>query len=252
VVKKKNKWKDRGWWVSVEIDKRPSGKKNHQNALLLLDSGQERYDLILENGKTKARGIFNRQADMFLLAKLLEVAGHWQVAGHWHGTAAYVNGNELGASEVRQLIKLLRCASNHSYCRSGIREHRLSYVGCHLIQTGLLYYSLDTLKKGARYWFSFFRAEKENPRTFFLKKSALFKRVLVSAACPLFPENTTTILESLPVTVDLSSRADSAIWIQTRYRVNTRWLSRYPPIVPKSEEVYKDWLSNLLTRDLVK
>jgi hypothetical protein len=240
VVKNTTKWKDRGWWISVDIDKRPSGKKNHQNALLLLDGAQERYDLILENGKTKARGIFTRQADMFLLAKLLEVAGYWR------GTAAYVNGNELGASEVRQLIKLLRCASNHSYCRSGIREHRLSYVGCHLIQTGLLYYSLNALKKGARYWFSFFRAEKENPRSLFLKRNALFKRVFISATCPLFPENTSPILESLPVSVNLSRREDNAIWIQTKYRINTRWLSRFPPIVPKSEEVYKDWLRDLL------
>jgi hypothetical protein len=245
-MKKTTKWKDRGWWVSVEIDKRPSGKKNHQDALRLLDGAQERYDLILENGKTNARGIFTRQADMFCLAKLVEVAGHWR------GTAVYVNGNELGTSEVRQLIKLLRCASNHSYCRSGIREHRLSYVGCHLVNTGLLYYSLNALKKGARYWFSFFRAEKENPRMFFLKRDALFKKVLISATCPLFPEDTMTIVGSLPVTVNLNRKEDNAIWIQTKYRVNTRWLSRFPPIVPKSEEVYKKWLNNLLTTDLVK
>jgi hypothetical protein len=119
-------------------------------------------------------------------------------------------------------------------------------VGCHLVQTGLLSYTLNALKKGARYWFSFYRAEKENPRTFFLKRDALFKRVFISGSCPLFPEDTMTIVESLPVTVNLSLREDNALWIQTKYRVNTRWLSRFPPIVPKSEEVYKDWLSNLL------
>ena len=235
-----NKWKDRGWWVSVEIDKRPTGKKNHQKALRLLDGAQERYDLVMENGKTNARGIFTRQADMFNLAKLLEVAGHWR------GTAVYVNGNELGTSEVRQLIKLLRCSSNHLYCRSGIQEHRLAYVGCHLTQTGLLHYRLNALKKGARYWFSFFRAEKENPRMFILKKAALFKRVFIAAACPLFPEDTMTIVESLPESVNLGRREDNAIWIQTKYRVNTRWLSRFPPIVPKNEKLYKDWLSDLL------
>ena len=152
VVNNSTKWKDRGWWVSVEIDKRPSGRKNHKIALLLLDGAQERYDLILESGKTIARGIFTFETDMVCLTKLLEVAGQWR------GTAVYVSGNKLDSSEVRQLIKLLKCASNHSYCRSRSREHRLAYLGCHLVQTGLLNYSLNSLKNGSRYWFSFFKA----------------------------------------------------------------------------------------------
>jgi hypothetical protein len=239
-VIKKQKWKDRGWWVSVDIDRCASGKKNLSKALQLLDDAQERYDLILENGKTKARGIFNRQADLTGLSKLIEMAGLWRA------TAIYINGNEPKISEIRQLVRLLRCASQHAYCRSGSRERRLASVGCHLVRTGLLSYTLDALKKGTRYWFSYYSTEKENPRSFYLKRDALHKRVFISAACPFFPENTAKIMESLPGILDLSCREDNAIWIQTKYRVNTRWLSRFPPIVPKSEEVYKEWLSNLL------
>ena len=238
---KQQKWKDRGWWMSVEIDRRASGKKNHQKALRLLEGAQERYDLILENGKTKARGIFTHQADLINLSELIEVAGLWRA------TAIYVNGNEPTISETRQLIRLLKCASQHAYCRSESLEQRLASVGCHLVHTGLFSYTLAALKKGTRYWFSFYRAEKENLRTFYLKKDALQKRVYLSAACPLFPENTAKILESLPRTLDLSCREDNTIWIQTKYRVNTRWLSRFPPIVPKSEKLYNDWLIALMT-----
>ena len=102
------------------------------------------------------------------------------------------------------------------------------------------------IEKGGKVLVFFFRSRKGEPPNVFFKKNALFKRVLISATCPLFPEDTMTIVGSLPVTVNLSRKEDNAIWIQTKYRVNTRWLSRFPPIVPKSEEVYKKWLNNLL------
>jgi hypothetical protein len=119
-------------------------------------------------------------------------------------------------------------------------------VGCHLVQTGLFCYSLNSLKNREQYWFSFFKAEKEGSRKFFLKKETLLKRVFMFAACPLFPDETTDIIKALPATVNLHLQEDDELWIPTKYRIRTRWLSRFPPIVPKSEAIYKNWIRNLL------
>jgi len=77
-------WKKRGWWMSVEINKKPSGKKNHNKTIILLETAQERYDLLLESGKTIARGIFAPKTDMLSLSRLLETVNRWTDTIHLH------------------------------------------------------------------------------------------------------------------------------------------------------------------------
>lgn len=68
---------DRGWWASVEIVRNRPRRKTLIEALELLGSGFERYDIIVHNGKTLARGLFDASADPASLARLLELCGRW-------------------------------------------------------------------------------------------------------------------------------------------------------------------------------
>jgi len=238
--RKEKKWEERSWWVSVEFEKQRFGRKNFSKALELLGDGEERYDMILENGKTIARGIFSKDSNISNLAELLDVAGGWS------GTVAHFNGRELDISMFSRLSKLLKCASSSAICRSENREMRYEFLGCHLLQIGLLNYSLKSLKKGGRYWFSFYKKEKDSKQCFILDKAALKKDSNVFALCPLFPENTNLLVDKLPLVVDLYAERDFSIWTSTKHRFRTRWTSRYPPIVPYSSKVYTRWMRRLL------
>jgi hypothetical protein len=246
MLKNTKKWKDRGWWMSVEIDRKSSGRKNESLALDLLGRACERYDLLYENGKTVSRGIFTREADMLGLAGLLELANRWT------GTVIYSKGNRLGTGDVHQLTKLLNCAANQASCRSENRDQRLAYLGCHLLQIGLMNYSLASLKNGGRYWFSYLKSEKGgNPHTF-LDKYALAKTMATSQLCPLFPSNTPAIIEMLPSAVNLRPKNNHMFWVPTRQRIRTSWLCRFPPVVPYSEAMYRQWMKKLFSHELTR
>jgi hypothetical protein len=239
-------WKDRGWWVSVEIDRIPSGRKNEDRALALLDAAEERYDLRFESGKTVTRGIFTRRADMLGLARLLELTNRWT------GTVIHANGNRLGTGDVHLVAKLLTCAANRAGCRSGGMEQSLAYLGCHLEKIGLMNYSLASLKKGDRYWFSYLKSERGSKPPIILDKHALARTMENSQWCPLFPAKTPAIIGKLPSTVNLRPDNHRLFWIATRQKIRTRWLSRFPPVVPYSEKMYQSWIKLILKDSNVK
>jgi hypothetical protein len=230
------KWKDRDWWVSVDLDRMPSGRKNEGLALDLLARARERYDLLLESGKTVARGIFTGKVDLMSLSRLLEIAARWK------GTIVYSNGNLLDTGVVNQLAKLLLCAANQPGCRSRHWEHRLAYLGCHLMRIGLVNYSLANLKKGSRYWFSYLKSEKGGFWHISLDKSALTKVFESTKLCPLFPEKTPALIEMLPSAVNLKPANNQLFWVPTKQKIRTSWLCRFPPVVPKSEIMYRQWI----------
>ncbi|MCP4628155.1 MAG: hypothetical protein GY850_32265 [bacterium] len=242
MVNNTKKWKDRGWWVSVEIDRKSSGRKNEDLALDLLDSARERYDLLLESGKTVSRGIFTREADMPGLARLLDIANRWT------GTTTYSNGNLLGIGDVQQLAKLLNCAGNQAGCRSENWDQRLAHLGCHLLRIGLMNYSLAALKNGNRYWFSYLKSEKDGNSHVFLDRCALATAMESSQLCPLFPEKTPAIIEMLPSAVNLKPANNQLFWVPTKQKIRTSWLCRYPPVVPNSESAYRKWINNFYTK----
>jgi len=236
-------WKDRGWWVSVEFEKQRFNRKKFSKALALLGDGGERYDMILENGKTMARSIFSKDSNMSSLAGLLNIAGRWT------GTVVHVNGQKLDASVLNRFNKLLDCTSQDAFCQLQNKEKRYEFLGCHLLQIGLLNYSLRSLKKGARYWFSFYKKEKGSNQCFILDKAALKKDFGVSELCPMYPENTKLLIDKLPLVVDLYAERKFTIWTLTKHRFRTRWASRFPPIVPYSSNVYECWMRRLLKID---
>lgn len=224
----------------MEIDRKPAGRKDEDHARDLLDGAQERYDLLLENGKTISRGIFTIKTDFRKLAELLELSNRWI------GTVVYVNGNRLGMEDVRQLFRLLECAGNYAGCRSESVDHRLAYLGCHLSHIGLLNYSLVSLKNGARYWFSYLKSEKGSHFQVTLDKDALAKIMEPSKLCPLFPAKTSAIIEMLPSSVSLRPMNDHLYWVPIKYKIRTHWLSRFPPAVPNSEVMYRRWMEKIL------
>ncbi|MEJ2168624.1 MAG: hypothetical protein P8X90_24185 [Desulfobacterales bacterium] len=238
--KNTKRWKDRGWWLAVEIDRRPAGRKDEDHARDLLDGAQERYDLLLESGKTVSRGIFTIKAELRKLAELLELSNRWT------GTVVHANGNRLGTEHVHQLAGLLQCAGNQPGCRSESMDDRLAYLGCHRLRIGLMNYSLACLKRGRRYWFSYLRPEKGSHLQAVLDKNALAKIMEPSQLCPLFPKNTAALIEKLPSTVNLRPLNNHLFWVPTKYKIRTHWLSRFPPAVPNSEVMYRRWIKKLL------
>jgi hypothetical protein len=232
-------WKNRGWWMSVEINKKPFGKKNHNDALILLETAQERYDLLLESGKTMARGIFTSQADMLGLARVLETVNRWS------DTLVYCQGRRLGKRDVSQFTKFLLCAANSNSYQCEKAKKMLDYFGCPRMQIGLMNYSQASLKNGAQFWFSYYKPEKDSVRKFNLDKDKLANSMKVPELCPLFPQNTTAVLDWLPSCVNLDDDFQRQRWVLTKYRFRTRWLSRFPPLVPCSESTYRQWIKNL-------
>ena len=224
----------------MEIDRKPAARKDEDRVLVLLESAQERYDLLLESGKSITRGIFTLKTDLPNLAELLELSNRWS------GTMVYVKGNSLGTGDVHQLAGLLKCAGNYAGCRSEILDRRLAYLGCHLLGIGLMNYSLVSLKRGERYWFSYIRFEKGSHLQAALDKYALAKTMESSKLCPLFPSKTSTIIEKLPSSVDLRPMNNHMFWVPTKQKIRTHWLSRFPPVVPNSEVMYRQWVEKLL------
>jgi hypothetical protein len=234
------KWKDRGWWVSVEIDRKPAARKHEDRVLVLLESAQERYDLLLESGNRMTRGIFTLKTDLQNLAELLALSNRWA------GTVVYVKGNRLGSGDVHQLAGLLNCAGNYAGCRFESLDRRLAYLGCHLLRIGLMNYSLASLKRGERYWFSYLRSEKGSHLHTALDKYGLAKSMDSSKLCPLFPAETSAIIEMLPSSVNLRPINNHLFWVPTKQKIRTHWLSRFPPVVPNSERMYQQWMIKLL------
>ena len=224
----------------MEIDRKPAARKDEDRVLVLLESAQERYDLLLESGKSITRGIFTLKTDLPNLAELLELSNRWT------GTMVYVKGNSLGTGDVHQLAGLLKCAGNYAGCRSEILDRRLAYLGCHLLGIGLMNYSLVSLKRGERYWFSYIKFEKGSHLQAALDKYALAKTMESSKLCPLFPSKTSTIIEKLPSSVDLRPMNNHMFWVPTKQKIRTHWLSRFPPVVPNSEVMYRQWVEKLL------
>jgi hypothetical protein len=235
-----NKWKDRGWWVSVEIEKRTSARKKENLVRELLDRAQERYDLDLEGGKSLSRGIFTADADIQRLSKLLHLCKLWK------GTKIYAKGNLLEIKKIGRLSGQLACAGTQAPCRSGDSHQQLAFLGCHQLRIGLLDYSLASLKKGDRYWFSYLKSEKGDYLHAALDKSELAKDLEPYQLCPLLPDVTETILEALPSRVSLRPINNRLFWVPTKRKIRTTWLCRFPPVIPCSAEHYRHWLEKLL------
>ncbi len=234
------KWKDRGWWVSVEIEKRTSARKNENLVRELLDRAPERYDLDLEGRKTLNRGIFTADAEIQSLSKLLHLCKSWK------GTKIYAKGNLLEMRKISRLSGQLDCAGTQAPCRSEDRHQQLAFLGCHQLGIGLLDYSLASLKKGDRYWFSYLKSEDGDYLHAALDKSELAKDIDLYQLCPRFPDATQTILEALPLRVSLRPINNRLFWVPTKRKIRTTWLSRFPPVIPCSAELYRLWLADLL------
>jgi hypothetical protein len=233
-------WKDRGWWASVEINRRASGRKGEDRAFALLEAAAEHYHLRFSSGQTVTRGIFTRQAELQSLASLLELAGRWR------GTVVHVKGNRLEAAAAQRAARFVKCAAHSAPCRSGGREQRGAYLGCHLARIGLLNYSLAALKGGQRYWFSYLKTGPGGKAPITLDKAALTQAVTNSGLCPLFPAQTTAVLARLPASVDLRPDNHRLFWVATRLRIRSGWLTRFPPVVPYSEKMYRTWIEAVL------
>jgi len=226
--------------MSVEINKKQSGKRNHTNALILLETAQERYDLLLESGITMTRGIFTPYCDMLSLARLLETVNRWS------DTVVYCQGRRLDRVDVSWFTKFLLCASNSSSSRCEKAKKNPDYFGCPRMKIGLMNYCLASFKNGAQYWFSYFKPENDAAIRFYLDKNKLANSMKVPELCPLFPQNTTAVLDLLPSTVNLADNFQRQRWVLTKYRLRTRWLSRFPPLAPYSESIYRQWMNNLI------
>lgn len=239
-LKSTKKWKDRGWWVSVEIDQKPAARKNENRVRELLDQAQERYNLYLECGKTLNRGIFTAKADMQSLSRLLDQCRNWKE------TKIYANGHWLESGRIGRLQAQLKCAGTRAPCRSGERHEQLAFLGCHLSRVGFMNYSLASLKKGDRYWFSYLKSEKGDYRHAYLDKSRLAKDLEPYQWCPRFPAITSKIVARLPSAVSLKPVNNQLFWMPTGRKIRSTWMCRFPPVVPCSADHYRHWLERLL------
>jgi hypothetical protein len=228
-----SEWIDRGWWLSVEICKKPPGRKNRDHALELLKMAHERYDLLLESGKTIARGIFTVGSDLENLSKLLETVNRWT------DRTVFIRGRKLSGREVTLVTNFLICAASSPPCQGESADLQMNYLGCHLMKIGFMNYSLAALKNGARYWFSFFKPDTGSARRFNLDKGKLKQSMKISELCPKYPANTHDLLDRLPAAISLNDKFQRQRWVLLKYRFRTSWPGRYPPIVPYSESIYR-------------
>ncbi len=224
----------------MEIERRTSARKNENLVRELLDRAQERYDLDLDGGKILSRGIFTADADIQSLSKLLDLCKLWK------GTKIYANGNLLETRKIGRLSGHLECAGARAPCRSGDRHQQLAFLGCHQLRIGLLNYSLASLKKGDRYWFSYLKSEDGDYLHAALDKSELAKDLEPYQLCLRFPDVTQTILEALPSSVSLRPINNRLFWVPAKRKIRSSWLCRYPLAVPCSAELYRLWLVELL------
>lgn len=236
----RSKWIDRGWWLSVDINKNSSSRKYQGHALGLLEMAHEHYDLQMESGKTIVRGIFTAKSNLENIAKLLETVNRWT------DRTVFIKGRKLSGSDMALAINCLICAASCPPCQIGPAGQQMNYLGCHLMKIGLMNYSLAALKNGARYWFSFFRPDTESARRFNLDKSELEQSMKIYELCPKHPPNTNDLLDRLPANVSLDDKLQRQRWVLLKYRFRTSWPGRYPPIVPYSESVYRSSMKTLV------
>ena len=234
-------WKDRGWWLSVDFPRQSKARrKNLLFALEALGKAAERYDLIDNQGRTISRGIFGRTAQTFgALSNLLTTIRSWQ------DVAVFVRGKKVERGGYGLLCSQLICAAGQAPCMPKSAGNTWRFLGCHQAKIGLLHFSLTALKKGAPFWFNFL--EKGSGNRFVLNKETLVKAVFLYELCPYFPQETREVIDRLPVAIDLNSRPDRDLWTPVRYRIRSRWLVRYPPVVPKSSAVYTRRMSRIIS-----
>jgi len=139
----RSKWIDRGWWLSVDINKNSSSRKYQGHALGLLEMAHEHYDLQMESGKTIVRGIFTAKSNLENIAKLLETVNRWT------DRTVFIKGRKLSGSDMALAINCLICAASCPPCQIGPAGQQMNYLGCHLMKIGLMNYSLAALKNGA-------------------------------------------------------------------------------------------------------
>jgi hypothetical protein len=232
-------WKDRGWWLSVDIVKKRSSKKNYDEALSLLGLG-ERYDLILDNGKVIARGIFTRSNDLEQLANLLVMIEKWS------GTEIYIKGTPIKRSKCWNLARILRCSAALPPCRHESTEKRFKYIGCHNTKypVCLLHY-MPNLNLKERYWFEFYeQVSNDRYSPYYLNKARLIRAVEaanegLSIYCPMFPFHSLSLIDSLPARIDFN-RGDARWWLQGRCKKKNK--DKKQTIIPRSPEIYRNWI----------
>lgn len=237
-------WNDEQWWVAVDIDQKRERKKHFAEVVSLIERGTEHYRMHLEDGRHVIRGIFRDNPNLNALELLVGTAGGWE------GTRIYVRGNPIEGVEIDQLEKVLHCANRWHYCRVSGNGRRNEFLGCHIMQIGLLGYSLEAFAAGTRYWFSFYYPYKEKCFQFYLRRQELRATTVFSKfCCPEFPPATDDIIDRLPDLVDLDRSPDKYVWLLTSYRLKARQASGYlPPIMPRSEEKYRTWLWRILKK----
>jgi len=238
-------WKDRGWWMSVDIIRQRSAKKKYDEALDLQGLG-ERYDLILDNGKVLARGVFTPANDLNQLAKLLLMIEKWS------GTEIHIRGKRIDCSKCWSMAQIFRCCAGMAPCQCESAEKHLTYIGCHKVKypISLLHY-LPNLNLKERYWFEFYEKARDDVyEPYYLDKKALKQAVEsandgLSLHCPRFPAQSLSLIDLLPVKVDFR-RGDARWWRLERSRKKNRNQQQKKIIVPRSPEIYRRWICQWL------
>jgi hypothetical protein len=205
-----------------------------------MDSATERYDVVLEKGQTVARGIFLMGDEPALLSELLSHANQ-SLNGK-----VFVCGEQLDRAGMKDLANLLACVSKAPHCKSEVKDRRWAFLGCHLVGVRLMDYSLQALKAGGKSWFSFLRREAAFKAKWNLDKFKLLDAFRTARLCPLFPPETGALIERLPADIDLERESDRRLWVETGRMLRTRWLCRFPPVVPYSETKYRQWIGSVL------
>jgi len=235
----------RQWWVSVEFSGENYLKRDYTQAINGLSKG-ESYDLLLANGKTLHRGLFEKNKKHFkaLLDILPLIQG-------WKELAVYVSGQLMTPDQVFLLSKIIKCAfyQSHRRCRSN-SQSRWQQLGCHLpkCRIGLLGFNFHKCRNP--YWFSFFQKADEGSRssTLFVLNKKKLKESLCRTAdlCPHYPEEVFAILEKLPDTLDLSNYNEFHMWTQSKRNVYVMYRKHFKTLVPRNPMKYEKWAKELI------
>lgn len=231
---------DKTSWVSVEFENDSSNKRQYPEALGLLGAADERYDLVMADGRTVARGIFRIKDHAARLAVLTGIACRWK------STRVYVNGRLYNSSETDRLRGLLNCADQHRPCASTPRKMRLAFLGCHLEKIGFLAYTRERLEKGRVYWFSYYRCMPGHSRKFILDCASLRNQFCSRRCCPYFPPETDSLIDSLPGVIDLSTVRAINTWGLSKGRTPRRQTKLLPQVVPYNEQRYRQFMRKLI------
>jgi len=237
--------KIREWWVSVEFYSENYRRKAYASALRALESG-ERYDLILENGKTMHRSIFRKNSQHFkaLIATL-------PLVQDWKGLSVHVSGRLLETDQILVLNKIMKCAlhQSHRRCLSG-EKSKWQFLGCHLpgFRVGLGEFSFR--KCNNPFWFSFYQKTKNQAgrkALYTLDKKGLAADLRKAAdLCPCYPEEAFAVFESFPATVNLSGYEDFHMWSLSKRNVYGSYLRHFPTLVPRNPNQYNRWVQKFI------